>query len=613
MRQIKFTIFILYILVTVRLYSQPYGWYTQTSSTSNNLNGVCFPNSSSGIIVGQSGTIIRTTNGGTNWSVVTSGTGVHLFGAFFIDASTGWAVGDVGVILKTINGGLNWSSQNSGVGFQLRSVSFRNSTTGYVVGWYGSFLRTTNGGTTWVGFSTGITSNLSSVSFADANNGFAVGQFGKIIRTTNGGTNWIEIPSGTTMQLEQVSFTSTNEAIVVGEGGVVRKTTNLGNNWSSQTSGTGNWLNGLTVRNQTFSVFVGDYGTIRKTSNGGANWFQQASGTGNLLSAVSFTDTNTGWAVGINGTVIKTTTGGWVLPGAATLSAPNNGQTCFSLTGTLDWSDVAPPISNYRVQIATDAAFAFLVHNVAGLNISQYVIPVSILNHNTLYYWRVKATNQVGESASWSSVRNFRTVLQLQGTPVLQLPANNSITGITPVLVWDSVTLASSYRCRIATDTGFTALVLDSGNISGVTITVPAGRLQPNVRYYWKVNSSNICNTGIYSASRSFTTAMTSVMQTGSEIPGSFGLFANYPNPFNPYTTIKFDIPTQSKVKISVFNTLGEELSVVLNSELNAGKYFEVWNGNDLGSGVYFYRLEAYDIQTGNILFVQSNKMILIK
>lgn len=613
MRYLKVTLLVFYILVTVKLFSQPYGWFAQTSGTSNNLNGVCFPNSSTGIVVGQSGTIIRTTNGGTNWALVTSGTGVHLFGSFFIDAATGWAVGDVGVILKTTNSGLNWIAQTSGVGYQLRSVSFRNSTTGYVVGWYGSFLRTTNGGTNWISFSTGITSNLSSVSFADANNGFAVGQFGKIIRTTNGGANWTEIPSGTTMQLEQVSFTSTNEAIVVGEGGVVRKTTNLGAIWTAQTSGTGNWLNGLTVRNQFFSVFVGDYGTVRKTSNGGANWYQQTSGTGNLLAAVSFADTNTGWAVGINGTIIKTTTGGWVLPGAATLNLPANGQTCFSLTGVLDWSDVAPPVSNYRVQIATDAAFTALVLNIAGINASQFAIQAGTLGYNTLYYWRVRATNQVGESASWSAVRNFRTVLQLQGTPLLLLPANNSVTNITPQLSWDSVALTSSYRCRVATDTGFTNLVLDSGSINGTVITVPAGRLLPNVIYYWKVNSSNTCNTGAYSSSWRFTTATTSVTQTSSEIPGSFELYANYPNPFNPSTNINFDIPISSGVKISIFNALGESVSELLNKTLGAGKYSASWDGSSFGSGVYFYRLEAYDNQTGNIVFIQSNKMVLIK
>lgn len=609
----KFTIFglLFFILICFKLYSQPYGWFTQTSGTSNNLNGVYFASNTTGIVVGQSGTVLRTTNGGTNWISVSSGTSVHLFAVEFINGNTGWVAGDVGVILKTTNGGLSFTAQSSGVGYQLRSVSFINAATGYAAGWYGTFLRTTNAGTNWNSYSTGLTSNLSCVNFADANNGFAAGQFGKIVRTINGGVNWVEIPSGITAQIEQVNFTATNEAVIIGEGGFIRKTTNLGNNWVTQSSGTGNWLYGNSVKNANYYVLVGDYGTVRKTSNGGINWYQQTSNTNALLTAVSFVDTNTGWAVGINGTIIKTTTGGWLLPGAASLSAPNNGQTCFSLTGTLDWSDVFPPICNYRVQISTDQNFTVIVHEVPGINVSQYAIPANALNYNTLYYWRVKATNFVGESQSWSSVRNFRTVNQNVTAPGLLLPLHNSIVSITPQLSWDSIPFATGYRCRIATDTGFTNLVLDSTNIAGRILNVPAGRLQANTRYYWKVNSSNACITSPYSLTRSFITALTGITQINTEIPKVFRLYNNYPNPFNPSTLISFDIPNESEVRFVIFNLLGEEVTSVVNDNISAGKYSFTWNALNFSSGLYIYRLEAKSIS--GEYFVKTIKMVLVK
>lgn len=609
----KSTIFVLvfFILACVKLYSQPYGWFTQTSGTSNNLNGVYFASASTGIIVGQSGTILRTTNGGTNWAAVSSGTNVHLFAVYFINGNTGWVVGDVGVILRTTNGGSSWNNQPTGVGYQLRSVSFINSTTGFAAGWYGTFLRTTNAGTNWVSYSTGLTTNLTSVSFADASNGFAAGQFGKLIRTTNGGVNWSEISSGTSSQIEMVNFTATNEAVIIGEGGFIRKSTNLGNTWSGQSSGTSNWLMANSVKNQNFYVLVGDYGTIRKTSNGGTNWYSQTSNTSSMLTAVSFVDTSIGWAVGINGTIIKTTTGGWLLPGAASLSAPSNGATCFSTTGTLDWSDVFPPVCNYRLQIATDQNFTNIVYNVAGINVSQYVMPPGVLAYNTQYYWRIRATNQVGESASWSSVRNFRTALPDVYAPNLLLPANNSTVNITPVLRWDTITIASSYRVRIATDTGFTNLVLDSNNIVNRQITVPAGRLQSNTRYYWKVLSNNVCMSSPYSTRWSFTTAITGLSQNNSEIPAEFKLYNNYPNPFNPNTLISFDIPKASNVKLTIFNVLGEAVNTAVNEELTPGKYSFTWNASDMASGLYIYRLEA----SGNDgeKFVKTFKMVLVK
>lgn len=607
------TLFILvfFILACVKLYSQPYGWFSQSSGTGNNLNGVYFASNTTGIVVGQSGTILRTVNGGTNWAAVTSGTNVHLFSVYFINANTGWVVGDVGVILKTINGGSSWSTQPTGIGYQLRSISFINSNTGFAAGWYGTFLRTTNGGTNWVSYSTGLTTNLTSVNFADANNGFAGGQFGKLIRTTNGGVNWTEISSGTTAQIEKVNFTAVNEAVIIGEGGFIRKSTNLGSNWVVQSSGTSNWLYGNSVKNQNFYVLVGDYGTIRKTSNGGINWYSQVSNTSSLLNAVSFVDTTTGWAVGINGTIIKTTTGGWLLPGAASLSAPSNGATCFSMTGTLDWSDVFPPVCNYRLQIATDQNFTNIVRNIAGINVSQYVLSANELAYNTQYYWRVKATNFVGESASWSSVRNFRTVNQNVAVPVLLLPANNSTVSITPQLSWDSVQYASGYRVRISTDTGFTNLVLDSNNIPGRQITVPSGRLQSNTQYYWKVYSYNQCITSAYSVRWRFTTSLTGLSQSGTELPAVFNLYNNYPNPFNPATTISFDIPKVSIVKLSIFNTLGEEVTSAVNQKLAAGKYSYSWNALNFSSGLYICRIEARADDGES--FTKTSKMVLVK
>ncbi|MCC6866247.1 MAG: T9SS type A sorting domain-containing protein [Ignavibacteria bacterium] len=600
-----------FILSYCNLFSQSYGWFSQSSGTGNNLNDVYFASNSTGIVVGQSGTILRTTNAGTNWNTVNSGTSVHLFSVYFINANTGWVAGDVGVILKTTNGGLTWSVQSTGVGYQLRSISFINSSVGFAAGWYGTFLRTTNGGTSWNSYPTGLTTNLTCINFLDANFGLAGGQFGKLIRSTNGGVNWQIISSGTSAQIEQVNFTASNQAVIIGEGGFIRKSTNMGNNWFSQSSGTGNWLYGTSVKNANFYYLVGDYGTVRKTSNGGTNWYSQTSNTSSLLTAVSFVDTNTGWAVGINGKIIKTTTGGWVLPGTASLNAPANGQTCFSVTGMLDWSDVFPPLCNYRINIATDQNFSNIIYNVAGINASQYTMPPGILQYNTQYYWRVKASNQVGESLNWSSVRNFRTAVPDVAVPNLLLPANNSNVSATPLLKWDSIVTAVHYRCRIATDTGFTNLILDSNNITLSRLNVPAGRLNPNTRYYWKVSSANSCYTSAYSVRWSFVTAMTGLNEITEEIPLSFQLYNNYPNPFNPVTNISFDIPKTSYVNLKIYNVLGELVFTPVNGLLEAGKFSFTWNAENFSSGLYIYRIEAKALN-GDV-FTKTLKMVLVK
>ena len=88
--------------------------------------------------------------------------------------------------------------------------------------------------------------------------------------------------------------------------------------------------------------------------------------------------------------------------------------------------------------------------------------------------------------------------------------------------------------------------------------------------------------------------------------PLVFNLYQNYPNPFNPITTIKYSIPELSKVRLTLFNLLGEEVTTLVNEEKNTGNYTVDFNADNLPSGVYFYQLKA-----GN--FVETKKMILIK
>jgi hypothetical protein len=83
-------------------------------------------------------------------------------------------------------------------------------------------------------------------------------------------------------------------------------------------------------------------------------------------------------------------------------------------------------------------------------------------------------------------------------------------------------------------------------------------------------------------------------------------LYQNYPNPFNPSTTIKYELPKSSKVRLSVYDVLGRELSVLVNERREAGVHEVKFDGSNLVSGVYFYRLRASD-------FIQTNRLVLLK
>jgi hypothetical protein len=86
----------------------------------------------------------------------------------------------------------------------------------------------------------------------------------------------------------------------------------------------------------------------------------------------------------------------------------------------------------------------------------------------------------------------------------------------------------------------------------------------------------------------------------------SFTLEQNYPNPFNPSTVISYTVPVDGFVKLAVYNSLGEEVALLVNANLNAGSYNVEFNGNNLTSGIYFYKLQAGE-------FTSVKKMMMIK
>jgi hypothetical protein len=91
-----------------------------------------------------------------------------------------------------------------------------------------------------------------------------------------------------------------------------------------------------------------------------------------------------------------------------------------------------------------------------------------------------------------------------------------------------------------------------------------------------------------------------------NQVAKKFSLGQNYPNPFNPTTKINFTIPESGNVTLKIYNSLGEEVSILMNGELKAGTYEANFNASNLSSGIYFYSL-----RTGN--FSETKKMLLLK
>jgi photosystem II stability/assembly factor-like uncharacterized protein len=97
-----------------------------------------------------------------------------------------------------------------------------------------------------------------------------------------------------------------------------------------------------------------------------------------------------------------------------------------------------------------------------------------------------------------------------------------------------------------------------------------------------------------------------SVDHSSQDIPVRFVVEQNYPNPFNPSTTIRYGLPRRAQVSLSVFNTLGQRVVQLVNGDIDAGYHEIRFDGNNLASGVYFYRMTAGS-------YAETRKLLLLK
>jgi len=102
------------------------------------------------------------------------------------------------------------------------------------------------------------------------------------------------------------------------------------------------------------------------------------------------------------------------------------------------------------------------------------------------------------------------------------------------------------------------------------------------------------------------TGGLTFVNSNSVFIPDGYYLSQNYPNPFNPVTNLEFGISNLGFVSLKVYDALGKEVKTLINESRSAGNYKVEFDGSDLPSGIYFYKLEAGD-------FTETKRMTLLK
>jgi hypothetical protein len=192
-----------------------------------------------------------------------------------------------------------------------------------------------------------------------------------------------------------------------------------------------------------------------------------------------------------------------------TISAPDQVQLLSPIAGAIDqsvsltlrWQSVLSAES-YRVQVATDSLFSALVLDDSLVTDTTHLI--GPLVNNTTYYWRVSAKNVAG-AGLWASVSSFTTIVSIPTQVQLLSPANSATNQpVSLTLRWHAVPMAARYRAQLATDSLFSAVVLDDSLVSDTTHLI--GPLANNTTFYWRTSATNVAGTGPWSEVWNFTT-----------------------------------------------------------------------------------------------------------
>jgi len=250
------------------------------------------------------------------WLSSYSPTNINLKRVMFVDSMKGWVVGDSGLIMHTTNGGTNWTIQNSKTKVFLHDVFFLNERLGWALGWniynpqppYGSYyLKTTDGGSNWdTSFFPMENVFLGKVYFQDSLYGFLGGATKNLLRTTDGGASWLDviIDSLSVMNFPVTNFVFFNNDYGYAGGGLrefagmIWRTTDRGLRWTPLVVSPEPILNMFFFDSLRVLGFGGDleYGvSVITTSNSGANWKYVPTDIFGLPDVLKFRDLKDGW------------------------------------------------------------------------------------------------------------------------------------------------------------------------------------------------------------------------------------------------------------------------------------------------------------------------------
>jgi hypothetical protein len=227
--------------------------------------------------------------------------------------------------------------------------------------------------------------------------------------------------------------------------------------------------------------------------------------------------------------------------------------------------------------------------------------------------WNIEHFGQSINSPSKTLLSSWQTVLSYFNAPPVPKavsPVNDSNLRFVSYLKWDSLTSYTKYDVELFLENEMIFSAYDISNPSAaISSVIPI----EGKHYYWHVRSKNPGGKteNISGWSSMYHFYIIAVSDNFTEAKKEFNLEGNYPNPFNPSTVIKYNIPSPAFVTLKIYDASGREVSTLKNEFQNAGSYDVNFNALSLSSGIYFYKLTASN--NGAVTFTSVKKMVLIK
>ena len=486
-------------------------------------------------------------------------------------------------------------------------------------------LVSTDQGKTWNISDNGITGPANQcvgvMSFAGNNSNIYAATLGwGIFRSTNNGANWVNVDTGLT-NLNIESLASNNSMVFAGTGDGFFISTDDGTNWQHDVNGIiDTQIESLFEDNG--EMYAATWGSgVFRSSDAGNSWEAVNKGLGNM-STLAITENNDKLFLGTASGVYTSTDNGdsWSFSGLK-----NHYIDCIAASGLKVFAGVS---AGTGIFVSTDFGLSWDSCRAITSFIECIAVVDSIIlgGGNGIYrstdnglIW-IPADSGLSEMGGiyYPSINSIAVIYDSVNNRHANLFAASDVYGIFRStdygISWNSVGL-NYQMVRSMTTIGSTILVgmLDSGKVYVSTNNGNSWKLVDEALTTNNPLTSFVSsNTNIFAGTegdgvwRRPLSDLVAVKSQRNMSPQKFSLEQNFPNPFNPTTTISFDLPERSKVQLKIFNILGEEVKDLINEEKAAGHYEYQWNARGLASGVYFYRLKSGS-------FVETKKLILLR